>query len=205
LPLLPAPALAGDMQFGNAATALAAIEELHPRLEVPAAAIAQGLKGAQLDGRFQRVAGLPGSPTWVLDVAHNPDAARVLARNLAANAVGGRTLAVCGLLADKDTAAIATALREVIDAWWCASLGGARGQAGSALAEAVRARVLAPVVAADSVEAACAAALDAARGTDRIVVFGSFHTVGPALDWLEARGLLSGAQDPAYTAAPRAS
>ena len=203
LPLLPAPALSGDVQFANAATALAAIEELDSRLHVPADAIAHGLKQAQLGGRLQRVAGLAGSPAWILDVAHNPDAARMLARSLAASPCAGRTFAVCGVLADKDAAAIAACLREVIDAWWCASLGGARGQSGTLLAETVRTQVAATVVAADSVEAACAAALAAATGSDRVVVFGSFHTVGPALDWLEARGLLSGAADPAYTAPPR--
>ena len=203
LPLLPAPPLAGDVQFANAATALAALEELDSRVTLPAAAIARGLESTRLGGRFQQLSPRDGGPEWILDVAHNLDAAKVLSDNLMA-LPGGRTLAVCGILGDKDVTAIAACLREVIDAWWCASLEGTRGRTGVALADLVRAAVRAPVVAADSVEAACTAALAAARAGDRIVVFGSFHTVGPALDWLESRGLLSEHAVPAYTAPPRA-
>ena len=203
LPLLPAPPLAGDVQFANAATALAALEELDARVPLPAEAIARGLASTRLGGRFQQFAARDGGPAWILDVAHNLDAAKVLSDNLQASP-GGRTLAVCGILGDKDVAAIAACLREVVDAWWCASLDGTRGRTGTALADLVRAAVRAPVVAVDSVEAACEAALTAARAGDRIVVFGSFHTVGPALDWLESRGLLSESAVPAYTAPPRA-
>ncbi len=86
LPHLPAPALLGDIQFTNAATALAALEEISPRLSIPAAAIAQGLIARAL-GRPLPSDQTPArvSPAWVLDVAHNPDAARVLARNLNAS------------------------------------------------------------------------------------------------------------------------
>ena len=199
LPHLPAPALLGDIQFTNAATALAALEELAPRLEVPAAAIARGLTSVRLAGRFQIVAPGRSSPAWVLDVAHNPDAARMLARNLHANPISGKTLAVCGILADKDAAGIVSELDHCIDAWWCASIDGARGRSGQLLAEAVRDEVQAAVMAADDVAGACAAALRAAEPKDRIVVFGSFHTVGPALDWLESQGLLPATARPEYT------
>ncbi len=203
LPLLPAPALAGDIQFANAATALAALEELAPRLRVSAAAVAQGLEQVRLPARFQLIKPR-AKPAWVLDVAHNPDAARVLARNLESAQIPGRTYAVCGILADKDAAAIAAILCDSIDAWWCASIDGSRGRGGEDLAHAVRAAVKVSVHAADSVAAACAAAAAAANSHDRIVVFGSFHTVGPALDWLEAAGLLPSAALPEYTAPLRA-
>jgi dihydrofolate synthase / folylpolyglutamate synthase len=199
LPQLPAPALKGDIQFSNAATALAALEEISPRLKVPAAAIARGLTGVQLAGRFQLINPGACSPAWVLDVAHNPDAARVLATNLNANLISGRTLAVCGILADKDAAGIVSVLDRCIDSWWCASVDGTRGRSGEALAEAARRVAHTPVVAADSVASACAAASSAAGPADRIVVFGSFHTVGPAIDWLESRGLLPAAARPEYT------
>jgi len=79
LPHLPAPALVGDMQYANAATAIAALEEIDARLAIPAAAVARGLAGVQLAARFQVIAPAnPGAPTWILDVAHNPAAARVL-------------------------------------------------------------------------------------------------------------------------------
>ena len=143
-----------------------------------------------------------GQPTWILDVAHNPDAAGVLARNLRALPTAGRTLAVCGILADKDAAGVAAQLRDCIDAWWLASTEGARGISGAALAERIAPQIAAPLEVARDVAAACAAALAAAGPLDRIVVFGSFHTVGPALDWLEARGLLPPQSLPEYTAPP---
>jgi dihydrofolate synthase/folylpolyglutamate synthase len=191
LPQLPAPALLGDIQFANAATAVATLEEIDSRLRIDAKAIAQGLEAVRLPGRFQVITTQPGV-TWILDVAHNADAARVLARNLAAgaDAHAGKTFAVCGILADKDAATIAAVLSKSIDAWWCASIEGARGQSGAELADEVRRHVDVPVAAADSVAAACVAAAAVAGAADRILVFGSFHTVGPALEWLEAAGLL---------------
>jgi dihydrofolate synthase / folylpolyglutamate synthase len=201
LPQLPAPALKGDIQFTNAATALAALEEISPRLNIPAAAIADGLIAVRLAGRFQSISADEGGATWVLDVAHNPEAARVLARNLNANPISGKTLAVCGILADKDAAGIVSMLDRCIDAWWCASVDGTRGRSGQALADVVQDEARGPVIAADSVASACAAALEAAGPQDRIVVFGSFHTVGPAFDWLESRGLLPPAARPEYTSA----
>ncbi len=199
LPHLPAPALLGAIQFTNAATALAALEEVADRLRVPSAAIACGLEEVRLPGRFQLIAPVGANPGWVLDVAHNPDAARVLARNLDANPVPGKTLAVCGILLDKNAAGIAAIMDDCIDAWWCASIDGARGRSAEALAQEIRNEVGVPVTAVDGVAGACRAALDAAEPEDRIVVFGSFHTVGPALDWLESQGLLQPSARPEYT------
>jgi dihydrofolate synthase/folylpolyglutamate synthase len=192
LPHLPAPALRGETQYDNAATAIAAIEELGPRFQVPAAAIARGLESVRLVARFQVLADPSGcTPTWILDVAHNPAAARVLAGNLRALPKRGRTLAVCGILADKDAAGIVGELAPGIDAWFFVSLPGERGGSGAALAARVLPSLGVPVQACDGVTAACAAALAAAVASDRIVVFGSFHTVGPALDWLEQAGILA--------------
>ena len=206
LPRLPAPALVGDMQYANAATALAALEELEGQLRIPAAAVVQGLGGVRLAARFQVIAPtIPGAPTWILDVAHNPAAARVLARNLRDHPSDGRTLAVCGILADKDAAGVVAELGDRIDAWWCVTTDGERGRSGVSLAQTVEHQVAAPVEAADSTFAGCAAALACAKPSDRIVVFGSFHVVGPALDWLEARDLLPPAPLPEYTATPRAT
>jgi dihydrofolate synthase/folylpolyglutamate synthase len=206
LPQLPAPALMGDMQYANAATAIAALEEIDARLSIPGAAVAQGLRQVRLAARFQVIApARPLAPTWILDVAHNPAAARVLARNLRDLPSGGRTLAVCGILADKDAAGVAAELKDCVHAWWCVTTDGDRSRSGSALAQAVKQEVAAPVEAADSTSAGCAAALASAQGQDRIVVFGSFHVVGPAMDWLEARDLLPPAALPEYTATPRAT
>ncbi len=152
-----------------------------------------------LVGRFQMINPGEDSPAWVLDVAHNPDAARVLATNLKADPIPGRTLAVCGILADKDAAGIVSVLDGCIDSWWCASVEGTRGRSGAALAEEVRKVVRTPVVAADSVAVPVPRRSSAAKPLDRIIVFGSFHTVGPAMDWLESKGLLPTAARREYT------
>ena len=205
-PQLPAPALMGDMQYANAATAIAALEEIDARLSIPGAAAAQGLRQVRLAARFQVIAPVrPHAPTWILDVAHNPAAARVLARNLRDLPSGGRTLAVCGILADKDAAGVAAELKDCVDAWWCVTTDGDRSRSGASLALTVKQEVAAPVEAADGTSAGCAAALAGAQPQDRIVVFGSFHVVGPAMDWLEARDLLPPAALPEYTATPRAT
>lgn len=205
LPGLPPPALMGATQFDNAATAIAVLEELPPSLEVSPVAVAAGLTQVRLPGRFQVVAPGPGRASWILDVAHNPDAARVLAMNLRTLPACGRTLAVCGVLADKDAAAIAAALRGSFAAWWLFSTDGARGTPAAVLALRMADHIDVPMTLAEDVAAACAAAAAAADPIDRIVVFGSFHTVGPALDWLDAQGLLPQLRDPEYTVAPRSS
>jgi dihydrofolate synthase/folylpolyglutamate synthase len=206
LPHLPAPALKGDTQYANAATAIAALEEIDAHLAIPAAAVAQGLDQVRLAARFQVIAPAhAAAPTWILDVAHNPAAARVLARNLREHPGAGRTLAVCGILADKDAVGVAAELRDCVAAWWCVSTDGERGRSGVSLAQTIRGQVAAPVEAADSTSAGCAAALAYALPGDRIVVFGSFHVAGPALDWLEENDLLPPATLPEYTAAPRAT
>jgi len=202
LPGLPAPGLRGESQYANAATAIAAIEEIAPWRTIPPAAIAQGIKETQLAARFQVIApAQPGAPTWILDVAHNPAAARVLARNLRDTAGDSRTLAVAGILADKDAEGIAAELHGCVDAWWCVSTEGERGRNAADLAQMVGRQATVPVELADSPAAGCAAALAEAKPADRIVVFGSFHTVGPALDWLEAHDFLPRAEVPEYTAA----
>jgi dihydrofolate synthase/folylpolyglutamate synthase len=198
---LPAPALVGDIQYANAATAIAALEELAARLEISSEAIARGLRAAHLEGRFQSIAA--AGVEWILDVAHNPDAARVLAANLEARTVAGRTLAVCGILADKDAAGVAVELGPWIDEWWMATTLGARGADAAALAGRMAPHLAAPVHLAADIESGCAAALAAAHGGDRIIVFGSFHTVAPALDWLEARARLPSGTVREYTVPPR--
>ena len=187
---LPAPNLRGATQFGNAATAIAALEELAPPLAIPRASIERALRTVSVAGRFEVVAprGVH-APTWILDVAHNPDAARVLADNLRSTPIAGRTLGLCGVLADKDAAGVVAALAGCIDAWWFVSTEGERGQCAATLAARAGLRSTGPTATAESIDAACDAAYAAAAPADRIVVFGSFHVVGPAIDWLERHGI----------------
>ncbi len=178
---LPFPALRGAYQLANAATALAVLDLLHARLPVRASALRDGLVTVDLAGRFQV---LPGQPVTVLDVAHNPHAARALADSLGTMGYHPATLAVFGMLADKDIAGVVAATQARIDRWFVASLPGARG-AGAAQ---VRSMLLAAGVddaairTFDDVALAMFAARDAAGRTDRIVVFGSFLTVAAALE-----------------------
>lgn len=185
---LPAPALHGDIQYNNAAAVLAVLAALEPRLPVSRSAIERGLLTVTLPGRFQVVRRTRPRPIeWILDVAHNPAAARALAAQLAAREHGRRTIAVCGVLGDKDVEGIATELRSAFDAWVIVGLHGGRALAPEALAarvQAVGANVAA--VAADVV-AGCRAAEALAQPGDRVVVFGSFLTVGAALALLASR------------------
>jgi len=176
---LPLPALQGVAQVGNAATALAAWRELSSRLPLSRAAIERGLAGVQLPGRFQRVPAASGFE-WVFDVAHNPDAAAVLAASLARHPVPGRTLAVCGMLADKDVPAVLAALQGSVDRWIAAATDGPRGLSAADLVARGAAAGIVMTPGGTVCDAMQAAARDAGAG-DRIVVFGSFHTVGPAL------------------------
>ena len=153
---LPAPALAGAIQYRNAATAIAAMQSLGGGRGARGAAVALARRLGPLDaplvsgalaqvrlaGRFQIV---PGAVEWILDIAHNEPAAQVLAAQLAARpppgGAGARTFAVIGVLADKDAPAIGAALAPVIDRWiMCALPGAARQQRRRSWRNAWRAR-----------------------------------------------------------------
>jgi dihydrofolate synthase/folylpolyglutamate synthase len=177
---LPPPPLAGGIQYRNAATALAALEALRAMGAPSRAQVIEAFARVRLAGRFQI---LPGPVEWVLDVAHNEPAARVLAESLHARPVRGRTHVVCGILRDKDAAAIGRALAAQIDEWILCTLPGVRGGTAAELAERLGDEI-APRILADSVASGCALARERAVPGDRVVVFGSFATVGAALEWL---------------------
>jgi dihydrofolate synthase/folylpolyglutamate synthase len=180
LPGLPGAALPASALKDNAACAIAAFLALEPAA-MTAGTAGRALGSIRLAGRMQRI---PGEVEWWLDVAHNPDAARVLAQALAAAPVRGRTWCVLGMLADKDAGAVAALLKDSVDGWFLASLPPPRGLAAEALEMRIGGALGGLVTRAESVAAACAAAAAAARPGDRIVVCGSFHTVGPAMEWL---------------------
>ncbi len=175
---LPPPALAGIHQMANAATALAAIVAAGG-IELTQANVSEALRGVRLRGRFQRV---PGEVEWIFDVAHNVPAALGLGVNLRA-LPRARTIAVCGILGDKDVPGITAALSADIDAWVLVTLEGPRAVPTRDLAAHLP-RGASVLAHAPDVAAGCRAARDAARPGDRIVVFGSFLTVGPALEFL---------------------
>jgi dihydrofolate synthase/folylpolyglutamate synthase len=177
------PALRGANQLLNASGALAAFEALRERLPVSAQAIRTGLATVELPGRFQVV---PGTPTIVLDVAHNPHAVAALAQNLDQMGYFPQTHAVFGAMRDKDIGAILARMAPLVDAWHFTDLPGARAASAAELAERLAAidsgTKRATVATHASPGAALAAALVRADPADRIVVFGSFYTVGGVLE-----------------------
>lgn len=176
---LPQPALPGYIQMDNAASCIALLQAVADQLPVNEKAIRAGLEAVRLRARFEQ---WPGDVTWVLDVAHNPAAATVCARNLATNPVTGKSLAVVGMLRDKAVEAIVSVLATEVDHWFVGGLEGARGQSAMELAWRIRAAIPgAMTTECATVTAACHGAQSAARRGDRILVFGSFQTVGAIL------------------------
>ncbi|TAN56274.1 MAG: bifunctional tetrahydrofolate synthase/dihydrofolate synthase [Betaproteobacteria bacterium] len=179
------PALRGAIQLRNASGALAALDAMRATLPVGMQDIRRGLANVTLAGRFQV---LPGRPQIVLDVAHNPEAAAVLAQNLAASGYAPQTIAVFAMLRDKDIAGVARALAPRITRWHVAGLGGARGASAEQVAVAAAAAgVTAPVQRHANPGAALAVARSEAGENDKIVVFGSFLTVAEAIAMLDPR------------------
>jgi dihydrofolate synthase/folylpolyglutamate synthase len=178
---LPPPALVGDIQYENASSVLQVLQLLANRLPVSREAIEEGLRTVRLPGRFQV---FQRRVEWVLDVAHNPAAAKTLANQLRTSVASRRTIAVCGILGDKDADGILAELRDSFAGWVVAGLNGTRAVAPEVLAERLRERGLNVIGVGNTVAEACKAAEAAASVGDRIVVFGSFLTVGPALEWL---------------------
>lgn len=178
------PALRGERQLRNAAVALAALDALREQLPVSMQDVRRGLAEVVLPGRFQV---LPGRPQVILDVAHNPDAAQVLADNLGAAGFAAETLAVFGMLRDKDIAGVARRLAPRVTRWHLCTLGGPRGTDAAALADILSSiGISAPLFKHASVAAAFAAARKEAGENDKIIAFGSFLTVAEVMQSLAA-------------------
>ena len=173
------PALRGSVQLRNAAAALCALDALE--LPVAMQDVRRGLAQVALPGRFQV---LPGRPQVILDVAHNVEAAKILAGNLSAAGFAPETIAVCGMLRDKDIGGVLRELAPRITRWHLASLPGARGASAAEL-EKHLSEADAAVEKFQSPTRAFAAARERAAESDKIVVFGSFLTVGEVMAWLK--------------------
>ncbi|WP_407460869.1 bifunctional tetrahydrofolate synthase/dihydrofolate synthase [Xanthomonas campestris] len=179
---LPMPALQAPVQLANAAAAIAALQALP--VEVPATAWAQGVADAQLPGRLQRVA--RDGVELMLDVGHNPQAARALAQALGTATPAGTTVALYAALADKDVRGVVEALTGCVDQWALAGLEGARGQSAEALRARLQGTAAAQAACHGDVAGALHAVLAEAQPGDRVLVFGSFHTVADALQALHS-------------------
>jgi dihydrofolate synthase/folylpolyglutamate synthase len=176
---LPYPALRGAFQLHNACAALAALDVLKDCLPVSMEAVRRGLTEVQLAGRFQFV---PGKPTLILDVAHNPHAARSLAQNLASLPICPHTWAVFSMLKDKDMAGVVAALDPQIDTWLAAGIDTPRGATPEKLEQVLeQCWVRGEIKICANITEALRYAYNAAGENDRIVAFGSFYTVAEVM------------------------
>lgn len=180
---LPLPAGNGEEQLRNISVALAALESYNSVLLADYECLRKVLGVLQLPGRFQIVR---NEHEWVLDVAHNPQAARALRdrlRHLGLPDAKACTI-VFGMLADKHAAEFAEPLAELANLWITCPTGGSRGTSPQALRQRIERVVRVPIVAEESVTAALERARNDTPVGGRIIVCGSFLTVGPALEWL---------------------
>lgn len=178
---LPMPALRGRHQLNNAAAAIAALWSLRARLPVPMAAIRSGLALTTLPGRFQAIG---QSPLRLLDVAHNPHAARALAASLADIPPTGRVVAVFGMLADKAIEEVVAILHPHIQFWHVAPLNSPRAADVSRLTAALGS-LGCGYRRHDDIAEAWRVACQEAGSADTIIAFGSFHTVAEIMASLE--------------------
>lgn len=171
------PALEGDYQIQNAAAVVQVISLLNKAsFRISDDDINQGLSSVKLAGRFQRIK--DGNVDLILDVTHNQQGANNLDKLLSKNKPTGKTLAVIGMLKDKDAAAIASTLKHVVDEWYLASLTGSRAMTAEQLAQQFSSTIdVADTHQFDSVELAYQQAKNESTTDDQIIVFGSFHTV----------------------------
>ena len=181
---LPYPALRGAFQLQNASAVLAVLDVLKPDLPVSMEAVRRGLIEVELAGRFQFI---PGKPQWILDVAHNPHAARSLAQNLA-SLPPAKTFAVLAMLKDKDMAGVVRALDAQVDVWLIAGIDAPRGASSAELLQVMHGLpVRGEVIDCDSIENALNEASIRAGENDRIAALGSFYTVAEVMHLRKAR------------------
>jgi dihydrofolate synthase/folylpolyglutamate synthase len=175
---LPYPALRGAFQLQNASAVLAVLDALKDRLPMSMEGVRRGLVEVELAGRFQF---LPGKPQWILDVAHNPHAARSLAQNLA-DLPPARTFALIAMLQDKDMTGVVRALDAQVDVWLVAGIDAPRGSASAALVQVLRQLpVRGEIIDCISIESAVNEASKWAGDNDRIAALGSFYTVAEVM------------------------
>ena len=183
------PALRGTHQLTNASAALATLECLSSQFPISQDAVRKGLAKVELPARFQV---LPGKPTVILDVAHNPKSAEMLSESLDKIGFYPNTYAVVGILSDKDVVEILKKTIEKVDAWFFASLdedlAANRNSTAKSLLDALH--IINPEAKAKCFKNpldAFNSAAQLASSNDRIVVFGSFITVSSI--WVQAHAL----------------
>jgi len=184
---LPLLALKGDFQLNNAACTICAVQHLQPMLPVSIDSIRKALEFVTLIGRFYT---LKEKPEIIVDVAHNPQAAKSLAQNLEQKICNGRTLGVFAMLADKDIAKVVQALASHISIWYLADTHNVRGATAQDLQLHLQTQTEKGLTKCfDNVASAIRAACLEAGNNDRIIIFGSFYTVADAIEVLTVQGI----------------
>ena len=180
---LPVPGLVGEEQYQNAATALQVVDCLNAQFPVKQTHCHQGLVNVQLPGRFQIVQRrLP----IILDVAHNPAAAQCLGQKLQHTAHRGQTIAVFGVMQDKDVVGIVSPLADVFDQWYVVAPSVPRAMERQHLSEVIQDKVKGAVRLGASIQSTVTQILVDSAPTDRLVIFGSFFTVAEGLSALKS-------------------
>ena len=178
---LPMPSLSGACQLQNAAAVIMALQQLSLSCVIDEQVIARGLQTAQLAGRYQSV---HADPQVIVDVAHNPQAARTLFEQLNNDPVAGRTRVILAMLADKAVAEVVEIISPAVDDWYIAGLSVPRGLDQGSISKIVK-QTLPDVKLCNqqTVSAACELALSESAVDDRIIIFGSFYTVAEAINY----------------------
>jgi dihydrofolate synthase / folylpolyglutamate synthase len=172
----------GEVQYANMAACVAVVEALRAELPVSNAALRAGLAKARLRGRTERH--VRGGVEWIFDVAHNPSAARVLRQSLDAWPAR-RTVAVFAAMEDKDLSGVLAPLAPLVERWHLTRPDSERGAPVESVRGVLETLGATSIASHARIADACAAASADTRPGDRVIVFGSFYTVGPALETLE--------------------
>jgi dihydrofolate synthase/folylpolyglutamate synthase len=179
---LPLPTFGGDEQLANAASCAAVVDLLSAYLPVSDTALAAGIANAVLRGRMEKH--VVDGVEWIFDVGHNPAAAAGLAASVQRLPAAGRTFVVFAAMRDKDLAGVVQPFVPLAAGWFVAQASADRGATGAELGTLLESLGSAPAVVSADVAAACVEARKIAATGDRIVVYGSFHTVGAAMEAL---------------------
>ena len=172
---LPLPKLQGDFQLANATNALMAVKAMEDKLPLTEISIQKGITLTLLPGRFQEVKKMP---SLILDVAHNPQAARSLSHNLKTHVVPGKTIAVFSILKDKDIFGVINELNLDIDDWFIAEIQNERAASIETISNTIqKINPSAHIEAFKNIQEAYQFASKEVTRNDRIIVFGSFFTV----------------------------
>ena len=179
---LPVPSFGGSVRFANAAACIALVHSLQDKMPFENFALARGIMRTQIVGRIERR--YLNGVEWIFDVAHNPAAARILAEELQRRKQPGKTIAIFAAMADKDIFGLIDPLLPFIDHWLVTRADLERGATENTLIDVLAERCVVPMDARTEVADACGCAKNLAEEGDRVLVFGSFYIVGPAMTWL---------------------